>query len=314
MDSQFLDLTIDVPLEQGLYSSQPATALEAALGAGLPVHPVHPGTKRPILRGWYERATDDREVLERWFGRRGQFARYGVGLALRKAGLMAVDLDTPEAADRFDTLTMAHRGLFTWTIMSQRGAKYLFRRPEALANENGTRVHRPELGGADLLFGQVVIWMPDRSRYQVGGAGDIARCPGWLEDIVSAIMDEPKTVQIDCYPASDFLAPQRRARAFIRGLVGYWARRIGQMPADSGRGVNLYAAARTVAEYLHHAPDLANEVHQLLMGAAATCGYCETDGPRHAAAHIDRGLRDGSKSPRPLPERQDWSPRRVATR
>jgi hypothetical protein len=68
--------------------------LRAALAAterGWPVFPLLPGSKRPALVGWQQRATRDPDVLAAWWHR----APYNIGIACGPAGLLVVDLDGP---------------------------------------------------------------------------------------------------------------------------------------------------------------------------------------------------------------------------
>lgn len=65
-------------------------ALSAA-GRGWPVFPLRPGSKRPAITGWPQRATCDPAVLAGWWAR----APYNIGIACGPAGLLVVDLDEP---------------------------------------------------------------------------------------------------------------------------------------------------------------------------------------------------------------------------
>lgn len=73
--------------------------LEAALEAaarGLYVFPVAPGTKRPMVAAWQQRATQDEATLTEWWGR---YPDALVGWVPDRSGLFIMDVDVKEGKD-----------------------------------------------------------------------------------------------------------------------------------------------------------------------------------------------------------------------
>lgn len=67
-------------------------AAHQARERGFSVIPLVPNSKRPLFKGWQERATTDRSQIERWWNGR----EYNVGIACGPSGLVVIDLDAPK--------------------------------------------------------------------------------------------------------------------------------------------------------------------------------------------------------------------------
>lgn len=304
-----------------LIEMTPATALAAALiliAAGIPVFPVVlNGRKLPAVKGWQHAgrgATLDPETARKWWGPRGQYRRYGVGAATRQGGLLAVEGDGPEANAGLSDVAAAAGGLpETWVISSTRGPKVLYSRPPALADEGNTRTnanfaHRAELGGADLILGQVLAWAPGRRWF--GTPANVAPCPPWLADVAVAIaLPTPKEpARVPGLSGLPVVEDASRAACIIRGRARYWGRRLGTIQPGKGRRRMLFFAARGCGELLHHAPELEAEVRATLAAAAHACRLIETDGESSALANLQNGLAAGLANPQPLPSDQpEWN-------
>lgn len=78
-------------------------ALEAA-GAGLPVLPVRPGSKKPRIENWPDRATCDPAKILLWAA---EFPGCNFGAVLDRR--LAIDQDNSEAEDEWEALQVEHR-------------------------------------------------------------------------------------------------------------------------------------------------------------------------------------------------------------
>jgi putative DNA primase/helicase len=80
----------DKPRRRNVYLLS-ALTIARALGADLPVHPVRPRGKVPILKDWPNRASTDPERIKAWWRR---WPRANVGIACGgKARLLVLDVD-----------------------------------------------------------------------------------------------------------------------------------------------------------------------------------------------------------------------------
>lgn len=189
---------------------EPATplALPAALRYaqhGLRVVPIRPASKAPMLAEWPDRATSDPDTIRDWWTRRPDA---GVGLVMgpQPSGdnIVAVDVDNhnPVALgeDTVHHLEQQHTPLpDTWrSVTGSGGAHILLRVPDGIVIPNGAgRLLGP---GVDIRHcgGQIVVGPtihPCGRPYEWETAPwdrDIADCPAWLLDILTATPDKPR--------------------------------------------------------------------------------------------------------------------------
>lgn len=289
---------------------QPSTALEAALilaAAGLPVFPSYPeGTvspsgdvlaKRPAIARWQFNATTDAVQVRRWWGAGAKYHGFGVSIGLRLAGLVAVDPDTPEAAE-----ILAGHGdalAVTFAIASAKGAKMLYRRPVRLADENGAKVAAAALGGADAVFGNVLAWSADRRWY--GAAEAIGDAPPWLVDALGVIFPERPT------PAPPAPRPARAAvigdadrhNAFVRRAQEDESDQVGRLGDGRKRAMHTMGVKLATLNWL--APNLGRDAYQEAERACDACGLARRVGMQH----FMNGWRWGLEHPRPAPLPRD---------
>jgi hypothetical protein len=170
-------------------------ALRAALAyakLGWRCHPCEPGGKRPLLKGWPERATCDAGLLERWFGRTPD-ANVAVATG-PGSGLLVLDVDGPEGERALAELERDHGPLpdafpMQHTGGGRSGWQAFLAWPEGRAIGNSAGRLGPKLdsrgeGGYVLLppsrTAQRYRWAPDRSSRDLPPAS----APGWLLDLL----------------------------------------------------------------------------------------------------------------------------------
>lgn len=182
------------------------TPLAAALlyaGLGCRVAPVRPGSKVPYIKGWQDRATDDKPTIRRWYEK---YADAGVCIATGPGGpignLIVVDIDVVDkaGADTFKTLQDEHGKVPTVTAYTPSGGLHFYYiAPDnvEIRNDAGRRIGP----GVDIrgAGGQVLAPPTERAegsyRFAPGHAWwdiDPAPAPEWLLEL---LIDKPAPSQ-----------------------------------------------------------------------------------------------------------------------
>ena len=263
---------------------------------GWPLFPLAPGTKRPAIREWEQRATTNPERIKRcWYE-----ARFGIGIATGPSGLVVLDLDPaatddgPDGAAGLATLAAA-RGVAlvpTFTVATPRGGTHLYYRTPPgvrLRNTAGTLTPRVDTradGGYVVAPGTV---LPNGGYELVDDTGP-PELPAWL---VQALAERP---------AATLSTPAQTPRADVAGYVDaavagetHKVRHAqpGQHNAVLCRAA--YALGQLVgAGVLAHATARADLVSAggFLVGADCDCT------PSEVTRVIDSGLAAGARNPR----------------
>jgi len=99
--------------------------LEVALAlvdAGWRVFPCHQLEKRPLIQNGFYSRSNSRDQVERWWG--GQFPSATVGIVPGDGGLIALDVDSPEALAAVQTAGLLPAGLLQALGTSAIGGQY----------------------------------------------------------------------------------------------------------------------------------------------------------------------------------------------
>lgn len=282
----------------------PDDALAAAfalVGAGWGVFPAR--SKRPIRRDWQSPANGrarsgyaaDVATVLAWWGPGGPYEGAEVGIALRDAGAFAIDLDDDDAAAGWAAMVAAGGGIApTWTIYSTRGAKVIMRRdgsPVPL-DANGSKVHRPEVAGADVVCGNVIAWAPGR-RWE-GSHAVVAPCPAWLYAPLSAIYTPAPRPAPAPAPTVPTTSPAMAwGRSWDGGVA--LARQCAKVAstAEGGRNETLLRAAAAVYGLAHLSPLIDRHAEADLLAAARASGLPDAE----ALAAIRSGAAWGRANP-----------------
>lgn len=166
---------------------------------GFHVFPLIPGTKRPLVRDWENRATTDREALDAW----PQGA--GVGIACGPSNLVVLDLDAhggdrpdqwakPGINDGLDVLAAVWQEhdletsfLHTYTVWTPTGGLHCyFRAPEDRdvrnsAGKIGWQVDVRAQGGYVVGAGTV---LENGTYTSLHAPQDLMTLPGWLTGLL----------------------------------------------------------------------------------------------------------------------------------
>jgi len=162
---------------------------------GFKVFPLVPGTKRPAIEGWKERATSDLDQIRTWWAG-GEFTGYPVGIATGPgSGIFVVDIDRKAGIDGFASLRdlAAQHGstladfTATMTVATPSGGAHLyFRWNDVVKAQGGAHNSSSHLGpGIDVRGVNGLVKAPGCGGYQVVPRAGIRStvivpAPDWL--------------------------------------------------------------------------------------------------------------------------------------
>jgi len=289
-------------------TQQTHSLLSAALDSadrGWPVFPLRPGDKRPAITAWEQRATTDRDRVERCW----THGSYNIGIATGPASLVVIDLDTPKDADDTPPAAWADRGVIdgadvlavlcerhgepypadTYTVRTGRGGTHLyFTAPEGIGLRNtagglGWKVDTRAVGGYVVGPGSVVSGRPYTAVYDAVPAP----LPDWLAELLTPAPLPPQR------PITVALAATDRLGKWLDAAVkGELARVTGS--ADDEHNKALYLAAVALGQLVAGGELSEGDVTSWLAEAARQVGQ----GEREARRTVASGLRAGAKRPR----------------
>lgn len=166
-------------------------ALDSALAAaarGWKVAPVKPATKAAAIRDWPDRASDDPDVIRRWWTR---WPDANAAAACGPSGLIVVDVDGAAGRASLD-VAEAELGPLppTLTVATPRGEHRYFRDPGGICMARGWRP------GLDVLAGRHAVMLPgsvvDATAYTlldaeaITDAGLAELPPAWVDALGKA--------------------------------------------------------------------------------------------------------------------------------
>ena len=263
---------------------------------GWAVFPLVPGTKRPAIREWEQRASTDPDRIRRcWYE-----ARFGIGIATGPSGLVVLDLDPaatddgPDGAAGLTTLAAA-RGVAlapTFTVATPRGGTHLYYRSPPgvrLRNTAGTlapRVDTRAEGGYVVGPGTVL----PGGGYELVDDTDPVELPAWL---VQALTTRPAAAL-----SGPTQTPCADPGAYVAAAVAGECDKVRHAPPGQHNAVlcrAAYALGQLVgAGVLAHATARAELVSAggFLIGADCDCT------PSEITRVIASGLAAGTRKPR----------------
>jgi hypothetical protein len=282
-----------------------SAALEAA-GRGWRVFPLAPGSKRPAVRAWEERATSNPDRIRRCW----QTGRYNVGIACGPSGLLVVDLDAAKPGEQVPepwraagarsgvdvfALVCTEAGepvpCMTYSVITPSGGGHLYYATPAdsrlrnTAGSLGWKVDTRAHGGYVVAAGSALA----------GPAGGTYRR---LRDLEPVPLPPAVFQRLSAPP----LPPQRptpvpvvdgRVSNYLRVALDREAARVRTAPQGT-RNRALYLAAVALGQLATGGALPAEHVRGLLEHAAMTVGLA----PLETRRTITSGLRAGAKRPR----------------
>ncbi|WP_432092294.1 bifunctional DNA primase/polymerase [Streptomyces sp. bgisy100] len=284
-------------------------AAHEATARGWHIFPLVPGGKRPAIRSWEPRATDDaRRISACWTA-----GRYNLGIAAGPSRLVIIDLDVPKhdrdlppagtpaavgcGADMLAVLAEDRRQPFpgdTYTVRTPTGGAHLyFEAPEGpeLRNTAGTlgwKIDTRAVGGYVVGAGSTVSGEP----YTVVRDQLPAPLPGWLAALLTPAQLPPQSAVTVPLRARD------RHSAYLRAAVSGELDRVGRA-WEGNRNNALYQAAVALGQLVAGGELRAEEVSDWLTAAAVRTGITEAEARRT----IVSGRRAGAKRPRTVARR-----------
>lgn len=276
-----------------------AGLLRAALSAaerGWHVFPLIPGSKRPAIRRWEQRATTDCGRIRRCWEHRP----YNIGVAAGPSGLVVVDLDTtkpgedgPDGAEALASLCqqhgqpLAHGTTYTVTTPSS-GLHLYYAAPEGttLRNTAGQVARRVDTragGGYVVAPGSTVNGRAYRAVHDVPAV----ELPAWL---ASLLVPPPLPPQ---QPVTVPMRATDRRSAYLRAAVAGELKRVASSAPDE-HNRDLFRASVALGQLIAGGELNASDVTAWLTEAAARVGQR----PGETARTIASGFRIGARRPR----------------
>jgi Bifunctional DNA primase/polymerase, N-terminal len=283
------------------------TAALAAVARGWHVFPLVPGTKRPAVRAWEQRATTEPDRITHCW----QAGAFNVALACGPSGLVVMDLDAAKSGEHPPSLWAdadVRSGLDvlavlcedagqpipwdTYTVATPSGGRHLyFTAPpgSALRNTAGTA-----LGWKidTRAHGGYVVAAGSRLDGRAGGLYDLRRdqepvpLPGWLFQRLSGSPLPPQQ-------ETTVAVREERVSAYLRAALDRELARV--LAAPTGRRNHaLYLSAVALGQLVAGGWLEAEHVSDLLEHAGRQQGL----GALESARTIASGLRAGAKRPR----------------
>lgn len=260
------------------------------------VFPLVPGSKRPAIKAWQQRASTDRARIARcWAG--GQ--PWNVGVACGPSRLVVIDLDTgtdgPDGAAGLAALAAERGGPLpsTYTVTTPSGGRHLYYttppgvRLRNTAGQLAPHVDTRAEGGYVVGPGSIL----PACGYELADDTDPAPLPAWL---VQAVLERATTP----VRQPDSAAAMTHPHAYGAAVLRRECQRVATAPSNQHNAVLSSAAYRVGRVIGGGLLDIATARAELLHAAAALitgdCG-CTT---RETARVIDAGLTAGARNPR----------------
>ncbi|WP_158889037.1 bifunctional DNA primase/polymerase [Amycolatopsis anabasis] len=292
-----------------------------AVGRGWRVFPLDPGTKKPSIKRWEQRATLDPVRIRRWWQR---FPTSNVGIACGPSGLLVLDLDAAHGPvpahwaalgvnhGRDVIALLAERArqpdpVATFTVATPRDGehRYFLRPPGAVLRSTvgergrglGWRADTRGPGAAVTFVGSVQVIDGRAVPYTVLRDLPVAPLPEWLITALTPPPPPSRPTQVPVLPATG-----RRVTAYVNAAIA--GERHNVATAEEGeRHITLYAAAAALGELL---------ANDWITRSAIT--YHLTDAARHHLGVADfdwkelsntihDGIEAGRQRPRVIPDR-----------
>lgn len=285
-----------------------ADAAARAAARGWRVLPLRPGTKRPAVNNWEQRATTDPDRIARCWAT----GPYNIGIATGPSALVVIDLDVVRPGDpipdqwaRLDQPGGSHvlaelaarvgAGIpETYTIGTPSGGRHLYFHAPA-----GTQIRKDEgrlgwkidvraWGGQVVAPGSLIDGRP----YTVVDDHEPVELPAWL---AVRLTRDPAIATAPARPVR--LNPSGSRHRYVTGAVNDQVRRI-EDAAGGERNRTLYMSAVLLGQLVagDEIPDW--EVIAVLLGAAKRHVDAGAYTLREAHKTIQSGLRAGAKKPR----------------
>lgn len=285
-------------------ADQQLRAALACAARGWRVFPLRHGDKRPAIRNWEARATNDPTWIRRAWA---QAPALNVGIACGPSNLVVIDLDTsdhgsvrppkwdrPGIRDGVDVLAALaadHDQPLPWETLSTQtpsgGEHWYFTAPDACrikssAGRLGWLVDVRAVGGYVVAAGSVVRGR----RYRSNDHDDIAPLPVWIAEL----LQDPAAAWADLGPVLDIVG--RRSQYAAAALRGEVDRVLGAGRGSRNASLNkaAFALGQLVAAGL--LPD--GLARSALAEASAAVGLSAEEADRT----IRSGLTAGARQPR----------------
>jgi hypothetical protein len=308
-----------------------AVALQTA-ARGWPVLPLVPGGKRPALhgiercpgtgvcaaghQGWEQRATCDPERIRRAWST----GPFNVGIAVGRAGLVVIDLDTADLRNPQDVPPQEWAqlgitgGADVLAVLAQRAGQPVPATHEVVTPSGGRHLYfrAPDGPGAPVLRntsgerGSGLGWKIDTrahggqvvaagsrtptGAYRLADARDPVTLPGWLLQRLRPAPQPPM-------PAGPIYTGEGRRARYLESAIKAETARVHDAPAGQ-RNACLYVAAVALGQLVAGGAMAEHAARAALQSAASRHLALRAYSPQQAEQTITSGLRAGARRPR----------------
>lgn len=280
------------------------TFAEVLLNAGYSPLPIIPGRKKPALREWSNFCAAPLP-LDRIKGYGARWPRASLGVALGYAGVIALDVDTEDAAQLAaicaavpaSPVAKAGRKGFTAFYRAAPGAvissrHYAAGRKQGICDllSTGTQtVLPPSPHPAGLAYRWLTIdtLLTVPARELPEAPADIA---GRLEDALAPWMPRPRfdaSYERRTTPLAGH--ERRRLAAFAKSALAAWAARLAETP-EGGRNNTLFALGCVLGKYVIHGILEAAVIEAAALAACEANGLRREDGRLAVLATLHKGM------------------------
>ena len=270
----------------GTTPAVPTHIVAARLAArGLHVFPCVPGTKRPAVDRWEERACADPDVVARyWPG-----PRHNIGIPPGRSGLVVVDLDPPDGRACLEALGREVPATLTVSTARPGGLHLYFASPEGKVIRNSAGKIAPHVdvrgaGGYVIGPGSVV----GGRAYRITRDCPPAALPMWLADLAAPV---------PAAPAPRPVVPLRPADGYAAAAARAEIGAVSTAPPGT-RNHQLNCSAFSLGQLVAAGLLDQDQVAAALLLGAERSGLLADDGLRQCEATIRSGLRAGMANPR----------------
>ncbi|MFI1919295.1 bifunctional DNA primase/polymerase [Nocardia sp. NPDC020380] len=270
-------------------------AAYAAAARGWMVFPLRPGSKRPAIDAWPDRATTDHKCIARWWA---ENPASNVAIATGPSGLHVLDLDTHHGRSGADSLyrladnAAARASLLTFAVSTPSNGRHLYYRvPDDVhlpntASRLGPGIDSRGHGGYIVAAGSRI----GPKSYRIVSARPPLALPNWLLELLAPQPLSPSPATSD---------PPHSPSAYLNAIVAAETHKV--TTAEPGvRNITLFRAAFTLGRLVSGGELDERSTRDALIAAAQGHIGIQEFTAREMHRAIASGLLIGANRPRRL--------------
>jgi len=278
--------------------------------------PMHHASKKPLTRAWQVACTTAMSAasIEKLARERPQL---GIAVAGGYGGLVPIDIDTDDA----EVLAAYARAMPRPNVAKKgrRGLVCFYRAADGeplprsrdfmtpCLDRHGRKSKKPLISiltarktvlppSIHPKTGEQYRWLTKGTLYSKPVSNLVPISARHLEDLAVALRPwcpPPKPVRPAIVTPSDIVA-DKRMRAYALSTLRNEAKRLADMPRDSGRNKRLFDTGCVLGKYVHHKVLAFAEVEAALIDACRSNGLVAEDGETQCRQTLTSGLKKAS--------------------